>query len=71
MHSISVQNWISFIYGWVGEWVGGGGGAKQQILFKCNRRMETDENVALFGASKTETETAEITNKVNDIMLIA
>ena len=43
---------------------------KQQILIKYNRRVEIDEKVALFGASKTEVENAEITKKVNHIILI-
>ena len=33
--------------------------------------MEIDEKVALFGASKTEIENAEIRKKVNHIILIA
>ena len=44
---------------------------KQQILIKYNRRVEIDEKVALFGASKTEIENAEIRKKVNHTILIA
>ena len=45
--------------------------AKQQILIKYNSRVEIDEKVARFGASKTEIEDAEITKKVNHIILTA
>ena len=38
---------------------------KQQILIKNNRHVAIDEKVALFGASKTEIEDAEIREKVN------
>ena len=44
---------------------------KQQILIKHNRRVAIDEKVALFGASITEIEDAEIRKKVNHIILIA
>ena len=44
---------------------------RQQILIKYNKRVEIDEKVTLFGASKTERENAEIRKKVNHIRLIA
>ena len=42
---------------------------KQKILVKYNRRVEIDEKIALFGASKTEIEDAEIRKTVNHIIL--
>ena len=44
---------------------------KQQILIKYNRRVEIDEKVVFFGASKTEIEDAEIRKNVNHTILIA